>query len=84
MAHVLNGFLLFTAIIFIFVNFHKIKSLDAYRIIVVIMLLSIGIGVHSISHLGLEKEYNYVPFDLWEIPRKPKMECPCMKQHGSK
>jgi hypothetical protein len=83
MAHVLNGMLLFAAIIYIFANIHKIRALDVYRIIVIIILLSIGLGVHGISHLGLEKEYNYVPFDLWEIPQKPKMECPCMKKHGA-
>ncbi len=83
MAHVLNGILLFTAIIYIFANIHKIRTLDVYRIVVIIILLSIGIGVHGMSHLGLEKEYNYVPFDLWEIPQKPKMECPCMKKRGT-
>jgi hypothetical protein len=30
-------------------------------------------GVHGLSHLFLEKEYNYVPFNLWKLPKDKKL-----------
>jgi len=30
-------------------------------------LFSTVIGIHALSHLGLEQQYDYIPFNLWEI-----------------
>lgn len=80
MAHTLNCVLLLVAIVFVISYFPKLQALDAYHTLVLILLFSIVIGIHGISHVFLEKEYQYVPFNMWTIPSK-KMECPCMKRN---
>jgi hypothetical protein len=64
-AHVLNGILLLVAIILIFKNYSSIKKIDNYKIIIMILLFSIASGVHSISHLSLEKGYGYNPLEIF-------------------
>lgn len=66
-AHVLNGVLLLTAVILFLLNFSKISKLEPYKLIVLSLLFSIVIGVHGISHLGLEKGYGYNPFYLMNL-----------------
>ena len=63
-AHAFNGLLLLVAIICFFKNYNYILHLDKYRLIVIILLLSIATGVHSLSHLGLEKAYGYNPLNI--------------------
>jgi hypothetical protein len=63
-AHIINGVFLLIALILIYNKFPKIISLDPYKLIVIILLLSIGVGVHGISHLGLEKGYDYNPLTI--------------------
>ena len=60
-AHVFNGLLLLVALLCLFKNYNSISHLDKYRLLVIILLFSIAIGVHGLSHLGLEKEYSYNP-----------------------
>lgn len=73
MAHMLNGLLLFTAVVYVLFNLPKIQTLDTYNVLIVILLFSIAMGVHGLSHLFLEKEYNYVPFNLWKLPQDKKL-----------
>jgi hypothetical protein len=73
MAHILNGLLLFAAVVYVLFNFQKTQSLDTYNVLIVILLFSIAMGVHGLSHLFLEKEYNYVPFNLWKLPHDKKL-----------
>lgn len=63
-AHFFNGVLLLIAFFMLFKNYSKINNLEPYKIIVLILLFSIGIGIHGISHLGLENIYNYNPINL--------------------
>lgn len=72
-AHILNGLLLFTAVVYVLFNFQNTQSLDTYNVLIVILLFSIAMGVHGLSHLFLEKEYNYVPFNLWKLPQDKKL-----------
>ena len=73
MAHMLNGLLIFIAVIYVLFNLPKIQTLDTYNVLLVILLFSIAMGVHGLSHLFLEKEYNYVPFNLWKLPKDKKL-----------
>lgn len=73
MAHMLNGLLIFIAVIYVLFNLPKIQTLDTYNVLIVILLFSIAMGVHGLSHLFLEKEYNYVPFNLWKLPQDKKL-----------
>ena len=63
-AHILNGLLLFLACILIYTNYSKIINLDFYKLISIILLLSLSIGIHGLSHLGLEKGYGYNPMSM--------------------
>lgn len=63
-AHVINGILLLVAFILLYKNYSYIKSMDKYRLILLVLLFSIATGVHGLSHLGLEKNYGYNPLQL--------------------
>ena len=59
--HVLNGLLLLFICILLYKYYSKIIALDPYKIIIIMLLLSISVGIHSLSHLGLEYGYGYNP-----------------------
>lgn len=63
-AHVLNGVLLFIAVIVLYNNYSKINKIDTYKIVILLLLFSIAIGIHGISHQGLEKNYNFNPLNI--------------------
>jgi len=63
-AHVINGCILLASVLFLGLYFSKIISGDPYKILVLLLLFSIAIGIHGLSHLGLESAYNYNPFKL--------------------
>jgi len=58
-AHILNGLFLFIAILIIILNFGVFKRIDLVKACIVSLLLSIAVGVHGLSHLGLESVYGY-------------------------
>jgi hypothetical protein len=60
-AHFLNGFLLFFAISLLLKHFSKLQKLEPYKIIIMILLFATVIGIHGLSHLGLESVYHYNP-----------------------
>ena len=64
-AHALMAFLLFVAFLLLITHFSKIKKIDSYKKIILILLFSIAIGIHGISHLGLEAVYNYNPMHVF-------------------
>lgn len=66
-AHVMNAGLLLIAVILFIFNFSKIIKLEPYKLIVLSLLFSIVIGIHGISHLGLEKVYGYNPFHIMNL-----------------
>jgi hypothetical protein len=60
-AHIMNGLLLLVAFIIFYKNYSKISNLEPYKKVVLTLLFSIGVGVHGLSHLGLEQIYNFNP-----------------------
>ena len=60
-AHALNGLLLLLAAILLYRNFAEIKRLEPYKRITLTLLFSLVIGIHGLSHLGLESVYGYTP-----------------------
>jgi hypothetical protein len=56
LAHVVNGIVLLIAIILFFRYYTK---MDNNKIVFATLLLSIAIGIHGLSHLGLEMHYGY-------------------------
>ena len=63
-AHILNGLLLFIAFILLYKNYSKIIHLEPYKLISLTLFSSIAIGIHGLSHLGLEKGYGYNPISI--------------------
>ena len=61
-AHVLNGLLMFAAVVVAYINFSVLRRLDPYKLVMIFLVFSIAIGIHGISHLGLEKVYGLNPF----------------------
>ena len=60
-AHIMNGFLLLIALIILYKNYSKINKIEPYKQVIVVLLFSLSIGIHSLSHLGMEKYYGYNP-----------------------
>jgi len=58
-AHVLSGALVFTAMIFVFWNIAILQDIDLYKKLVLMLLISISIGIHCLSHFGLENRSNH-------------------------
>lgn len=63
-AHVLNSLLLVFAVIVLYKNYSKISRLKPYKLLVLILLFTLVISVHGISHLGLERAYGFNPILL--------------------
>lgn len=62
-AHIINGLFLLIAFILLFKYFSQIKRLEPYKIIILVLIFSLAVGIHSLSHLGLETIYNYNPLN---------------------
>lgn len=59
--HVMQGLLLLFIAFYILQHLSLIKKLDTFKKILLLLLLAIVIGIHSLSHLGLEYVYNFNP-----------------------
>lgn len=60
-AHMLNAILLFISAILIYTNYSTLSRLAGYEKVKLILLISIAIGLHGLSHMGLEYIYKYNP-----------------------
>jgi hypothetical protein len=54
LAHMFHAFLLLFAVIYGIQHYRSLRVLDPYRISVLLLLFSIVVGIHALSHLGLE------------------------------
>ena len=84
-AHILNGTLVFTAVIFVFWNIVSLQSIDIYKKIVLMLLIGISIGIHGLSHFGLNRmyKYNHMPCgrNIGQMPYGRNIgQMPCAKQ----
>ena len=66
-AHIVNGLLLLLATVILYKNYSKVSMLEPYKLIILTLIFSIGIGIHGLSHLGLEHNYNYNPIKLMYV-----------------
>jgi hypothetical protein len=64
MAHTLNGGLLLAALAVIALNFNSLSRLPPLQLVTLILILSIAVGVHALSHVGVESTYGYNPWKL--------------------
>jgi hypothetical protein len=63
-ASTMSGFLILVAIFVILCNLKQIRKIETYKIIILILGFSLAIGIHGLSHLGLESVYGYNPMIL--------------------
>lgn len=67
LASMIHGFLVLWILILILIHSFSEKShkWNTYQIIILLLLLSISIGIHGLSHLGLEVAYNFHPLSYF-------------------
>ena len=56
-SHMINSLFLLLAVVYLWFNYSKVAKLDVYSVMMLLLIASIAMGVHGLSHLGLEKEY---------------------------
>lgn len=61
LAHIGNGLFLLVAAVLFFKNYASIKNTNGTTLVVLALLASIAIGIHGLSHLGLERVYHFNP-----------------------
>jgi hypothetical protein len=68
MAHALNGLLMFAAVVVAYMNFRVLYKVDPYKKVMILLVFSVAIGIHALSHLGLESVYGLNPFIIAASP----------------
>lgn len=63
-AHMLNGFLLMLTGLLVAWNFRTLRKSNPYRLVLLVSILSVAVGIHALSHLGLESVYGLSPAKL--------------------
>jgi uncharacterized membrane protein HdeD (DUF308 family) len=61
LSHILSGAFMLIALFCLVTCYSQLRKLDTYSTLVLTLLFSIAIGLHGISHLGLETQYGYTP-----------------------
>jgi len=56
-AHITNGILLLFAVLITIKHVYKIKTLDYYKQLKLVLIFSIAVGIHGLSHMMLD---NYI------------------------
>lgn len=64
-AHMLNGGLLLVAGVLAVINYRVIIRLPVLQMITLVLILSIAVGVHGLSHSRLESVYGYNPLKIF-------------------
>lgn len=57
----MNGLLVFAAAVVAYINFSVLRRLDPYKLVMIFLVFSIAIGIHGLSHMGLEAVYGFNP-----------------------
>ena len=82
LAHTANGALFILAIILIFIYYSSINKVSS---IIIALLFSIAVGIHGLSHLGLEYVYGYSPYKIFfteGFQGRYECQCPMMRAAG--
>jgi len=64
MAHTLNGGFLLLALAIVFMNFNSLSRLSPSQLLKLVLIASIAVGVHALSHASAERNYGYNPWKL--------------------
>jgi hypothetical protein len=79
LAHTANGALFILAIILVSIYYTSLNKVTA---IIIVLLFSIAVGIHGLSHLGLEYVYGYSPYKIFSEEFQVKNYCPCPMRPG--
>jgi hypothetical protein len=58
-AHILHSLILLVAVVMAVLNLPALRRLPIEKSLTLVLLFSIVIGIHGISHLGLETTYGF-------------------------
>ena len=73
-ASALSGTIIFAALILFFINYQNISK-NPYEFIVILTLIGIGFGIHSVSHYYEEIYYDFNPFIVkWPGKDEPSVK----------
>jgi len=61
LAHIFSGGFLLVALFCLVTCYPRLRKLGLYEGLVLTLLFSIAVGLHGVSHIGLEKQYGYNP-----------------------
>ena len=67
-SHVLHSGIMLFAIVLLILYFSKLQTLDPYKKIKLALMFAVVIGLHGLSHLGLESVYLYNPNTVAKLP----------------
>ena len=59
----ITGLMILFILIILFTNFNNLKNININQKLIILSLITIVIGIHSILHLGLEYVYGYNPIE---------------------
>ena len=74
-SHVLHSGIMLFAIVLLILYFSKLQTLDPYKKIKLALMFTVVIGIHGISHLGLESVYYYNPISRTRFHQR-HINCP--------
>lgn len=57
MAHIFNGILILIIVWFGLLNYNTLTNMKVYQKLILLLLFALTIGLHGLSHLGLEVAY---------------------------
>jgi hypothetical protein len=66
-AHMLNGGLLLVALVLVVMNYRMIIRLPVLQMITLVLIVSIAVGVHGLSHAKLETAYGFNPMKFFGL-----------------
>lgn len=66
-AHTLSGGFLLLALGLVALNFKTVTHLPLLQLLLLVLVASIAVGIHGVSHLGVEREYGYNPWNLFDF-----------------
>ena len=64
-AHILNGLFLLLSAVILYKNYDKITKSSPYQLLTLTLIMSIAVGIHGLSHLGLETVYGFNPMKIF-------------------
>jgi len=62
LAHTLNGGFLLLALVIGIMNFNSLSRLPPVQLLTLVLVISIAVGVHALSHASAERNYGYNPW----------------------